>query len=73
MQDITFSMLTYGSKAYYQALALREKILRAPLGLTFTNQELELDSNIIHIAGYVTQELAATASLVPEGTAVKMQ
>lgn len=54
-------------------MALREEILRKPLGLSFTPEELACEEGHMHIAGYLGQELCTTAILVPEGSALKMQ
>jgi len=44
-----------------------------PLGLVFTKDELESEKKHIHIAGFLGQELCATAVLVPDGNELKMQ
>ena len=41
--------------------------------LSLTLEELELEKEHIHIAGFLGQELCATAVLVPEGNTTKMQ
>ena len=41
----TFS---YGSEQYRQALILRDRVLRKPLGLNFTAEELKKDEGDIH-------------------------
>ena len=63
----------YGSEEYKKAVALREEILRRPLGLHFTKEELELERDYVHIAGFLGQEMCTTAVLVPDGHALKMQ
>lgn len=70
---IIFKVVDFGSDDYKKSVSLREEILRKPLGLTFTEAELELEEEHIHIAGFLGQELCATAVLVPEGTTTKMQ
>lgn len=68
-----FKMVDYGSAPYKKAVALREAILRTPLGLCFTPEELEKEKEHLHIAGFLGEELCATAVLVPEGAELKMQ
>lgn len=63
----------YQSQEWREAVKLREKILRAPLGSTFTAAELEQESADLHIAGYLQQQLVATAVLVLEKDQCKMQ
>lgn len=70
---INFKIIVHGSDEYRKAVKLREEILRKPLGLSFLPEELELEKNQIHIAGFLEGELCATAVLVPKGDEVKMQ
>ena len=70
---MTFEEIEFNSPEWKNAVALREKILRAPLGSRFTEEELEEESNHIQIAGFLGQTLIATAVLVPEGSEMKMQ
>lgn len=65
--------ISHGSDAWRSAVKLREQVLREPLGQTFSEAELIEESTHIHIAGYLHNELIATAVLVPEKGAVKMQ
>jgi len=68
-----FKLIEYGSEDWRSAVNLREEILRKPLGSFFTVEELEEERNHIHIGGFLENELIATAVLVPEGDAMKMQ
>jgi predicted GNAT family N-acyltransferase len=70
---IHFKIIDYGSDDYKKAVALREEILRKPLGLFFTKEELEMEKEHVHIAGFLGQEMCATAVLVPDGEKMKMQ
>ncbi|MCC7452535.1 MAG: GNAT family N-acetyltransferase [Crocinitomix sp.] len=69
----TFKEIKYKSPDWTKAVKLREKILRAPLGSKFTAKELEEEENHVQIAGFLENELVATAVLVPEGDRMKMQ
>ena len=68
-----FKEITHRSTAWTDAVRLREKILREPLGSSFTDQELEEEKNHFQIAGFLDEVIIATAVLVPEGDAMKMQ
>lgn len=68
-----FKLIAYGNKDWKSAVQLREEILRKPLGSFFTAEELEEERKHIHIGGFLGNELIATAVLVPEGDAMKMQ
>ena len=70
---IHFKIVDYGSDEYKKAVALREEILRKPLGLFFSKEELEMEKEHVHIAGFLGQEMCATAVLVPDGDEMKMQ
>lgn len=69
----TFKEITHRSAEWVDAVRLREKILREPLGSSFTNQELEEEKNHFQIAGFLDDTIIATAVLVPEVDEMKMQ
>lgn len=69
----TFKEITYNSPEWTTAVKLREKILREPLGSIFTAEELEEEKNHVQIAGFMGDTIIASAVLVPEGNAMKMQ
>ena len=68
-----FREIAYRSEEWVDAVRLRERILREPLGSKFSEEELNEERNHIHIAGFTEMELIATAVLVPEGDYMKMQ
>jgi predicted GNAT family N-acyltransferase len=68
-----FKEIIHRSPEWTDAVKLREKILRAPLGSFFTDQELEEEKNHFQIAGFLNDAIIATAVLVPEGDEMKMQ
>ena len=68
-----FTVIEHGTEEYAQAVALREEVLRKPLGLFFTQEELEQEKKHVHIAGFLGKELCATAALVPDESALQMQ
>ena len=62
------------SEDYKQALALRYKMLREPLGLHFTPAELEKDLHDLHFGLFLENEIAACLTLtVCEGRRMKMR
>ena len=69
----TFKEIAYNSPEWTTAVKLREKILREPLGSIFTAEELEEEKHHVQIAGFMGDTIIATAVLVPEGDAMKMQ
>jgi len=73
MTPITFKVIEHDSPDYKSAVTLREDILRKPLGLTFSAQELEQEKTHIHIVGFIDNEVISTTVLVPDGNILKMQ
>lgn len=57
--------IDYNSEAYKQMVSLRYTILREPLGLTFTSDELALECNDILIASYDDDEMLGCCILSP--------
>lgn len=68
-----FKEITHGSTEWTDAVRLREKILREPLGSSYTDQELEEEKYHYQIAGFLDDAIIATVVLVPEGDEMKMQ
>ncbi len=71
--EIVFEIVEYDSQKYHTAISLCEDILRKPLGLRFSQHELERDENDIHIVGSLDGKVVATAMLIPEGDICKMR
>lgn len=57
------SIIGYNSPAYQQMVALRMEVLRKPLGLTFTPEQLAAESNDIFIAAFDDQEMVGCCVL----------
>ena len=55
--------INYGSDAYWEMVQLRDRVLRRPLGLSFSQQELEEESNDVLIASYDDDDLIGTCIL----------
>ena len=53
----TFKNILYNSKNYWQSVDLRDTILRQPLGLVFTKEELLLEDVQLHFAGFAANEI----------------
>ena len=71
--DVVFKIIDHGTAEYKSAVSLRERILRAPFGLNFSEAELLAEKSHIQIVGLNGAEIIATAVLVPEGQHCKMQ
>ena len=57
--------IDHGSKDYDQMIQLRYVILRQPLGLSFTQEELDKEKNNIHIGSYDDDEMLGCCMLTP--------
>ena len=64
----------YGSERYRELVALRRRILRTPLGLDFTAEQLAAERADIHIAAYLEGELVGCVVLTAvDGSTVKLR
>lgn len=71
--DISFKIVDHTSTQYELIVALRQEILRTPLGLSFTNKELEREKNNIQVAGFIENDVVAAASLAEEQLSYRMR
>jgi len=66
--------IEYGSDDYKKTVALREQILRIPLGMRFNPQYLEQDKDNWHIAAFDNGRVVGTVLLRPlDATTVKIR
>jgi N-acetylglutamate synthase-like GNAT family acetyltransferase len=56
-------IVEYGSKEYFEAVKLRYEILRKPLGLQFTEEQLITEADQLHFVGYIGKKPVACAVL----------
>ncbi len=74
MHKVEFCIITCDSNLYNAAVVLRENILRKPLGLSFSSEELEAEKDHIQVVGIVDSKVCATAVLVQhDESTYKMQ
>ncbi|MFH0793427.1 MAG: GNAT family N-acetyltransferase [bacterium] len=60
-------IVEHGSPAYWDTVALRDEILRIPLGLELSSEELAAESDSHHLACYDAGRLIACLVLKPLG------
>ncbi|MCW3073185.1 MAG: acetyltransferase [Flaviaesturariibacter sp.] len=60
-------IIDHGTPKYQQMVKLREDILRKPLGLHFTPEELESEKDNLLMAAYEDDQLLGCCMLVEEG------
>ena len=54
-----FSIIQHGRQQYDLAVDLRDRILRQPLGLNFSAEQLAAESTDIHLAGLIDNQVGA--------------
>ncbi len=64
---MALKIIDYGTAAYQQMLKLRDDILRQPLGLSFSHEELEKEKNNLHMAAYEDDQMLGCCMLVEDG------
>jgi predicted GNAT family N-acyltransferase len=62
---VPIKTIDHNSSEYQQVVQLRYELLRKPLGLVFTMEELAQENNNIHIAAYEEEDLLGTCMLTP--------
>lgn len=65
--------VAHGSAEYLQIVALRYDILRKPLGMVFTEEQLKAEHDKIHLALFTDDEPVACCMLIPFGDKVQMK
>jgi predicted GNAT family N-acyltransferase len=63
---MALKIIDHGTAEYQQMVKLRDDILRKPLGLTFTPEELEGEKSNLHIAAYEDDQMLGCCMLVEE-------
>jgi predicted GNAT family N-acyltransferase len=66
--EMALKIIDHGTKEYEQMVKLREDILRKPLGLSFTPEELEKEKNNLLMAAYEDNNILGCCMLVEENT-----
>jgi predicted GNAT family N-acyltransferase len=65
---MALKIIDHGSEQYKQMLKLRDDILRKPLGLNFTKEELEKEKDYLLIGAYEDDKMLACCMLVEENS-----
>lgn len=66
MPELTIREIKVGTEDYDAALSLRDAVLRAPLGLAWTEEEFANEARCFHVVAFVEQKLVAVLLLMPE-------
>ena len=62
----TVQIIQHGSKEYQEAVALRDDVLRKPLGLAYTKEQLQQEKDSYHLTCRVDNILVACLILKPQ-------
>jgi len=63
---MALKIIDHGSTQYRQMIKLRDDILRKPLGLSFTDEELEVEKDYLLIGAFEDDKMLACCMLVEE-------
>jgi len=74
MTELILTKVKHGTAEYQSTVDLRYKVLRKPLGLTYTPDALAAEADSIHIACHLGDKLVGCLILKPQGeTAMQMR
>lgn len=65
---MALKIIDYGSGEYQQMVQLRKEVLRKPLGMDFTPEELEQEKDNVHIGLYEDDKLLGCCMLIRESS-----
>lgn len=66
MQKCSIKLIEFSSEEYNQMVTLRRKVLRIPLGIDFTTQELLKDKDDFLIAAFLESDIIGCLILTPQ-------
>lgn len=69
-ESLSLREVVHGSPSYWATVALRNAILRKPLGLCLTSEELAQEQDSVHLACFRGAELVGCLVLRPQGGGV---
>ncbi|HVF81049.1 MAG TPA: GNAT family N-acetyltransferase [Flavisolibacter sp.] len=64
---MALKIIDWGSDDYKNVLKLREEVLRKPLGLHFSDEELQKEKGNMHMGAYEDDRMLGCCMLVQEG------
>jgi predicted GNAT family N-acyltransferase len=70
MESLSLRQFLYDSQEYHLALQLRDVVLRKPLGLAFTEKDLQVDAQGIHLGAFISGKLVGCLILNPQAQGV---
>jgi predicted GNAT family N-acyltransferase len=70
---MALKIIDHDSAEYHQMVKLRDDILRKPLGLSLSREELEKEKDHLLIAAYEDEKMLGCCMLVEEGKTVRLR
>jgi GNAT superfamily N-acetyltransferase len=70
---LEFKRIEYNSPAYWEAVSLRSKVLREPLNMRFTEEQLEAEQDYIHLAAFQQNRLVSCLYLIQDGEKARLR
>jgi len=67
LKELNIKIIEYNSPQYWEAIKLRSKVLREPLNMKFTDDQLKAESPYIHIAAYEDSRIVGCMYLIVTG------
>ncbi|MDX1919312.1 MAG: hypothetical protein SFU25_01095 [Candidatus Caenarcaniphilales bacterium] len=64
MVELNFKFVEYNSEDYLKALELRTEVLRNPLGLSYSNEQLAEEKEQLHLIAKRQEEIIACLSII---------
>jgi ribosomal protein S18 acetylase RimI-like enzyme len=68
--SLLIKQIQHGSRDYLKEVALRQKVLRDPLGIKFTPEQLEAEYNELHFGIFENEEIVACLILANKGEGI---
>lgn len=65
MSELVIRLVEFQSPEYQATVVLRDKVLRQPLGLSFSQEELDAEGNQFHVAALIDEQIVGCMSLLP--------
>jgi len=70
---MALKIIDHGSKEYRQMVQLRMDILRKPLGLNFTPEELDMEKNYILIGAFEEEKMLGCCMLIKQDGEMRLR
>jgi len=73
IRNLVFKQIDYDSTRYWEAVKLRSKVLREPLNMQFTDEQLQAEYPYIHLAAIWKNMIIGCLYLIREGNNARLK